>query len=194
MSLQELQEEIHRVNLANGWFDPDKERIFPEEIALIHSEISEAFEAYRDWGMEDKTGEPKEEGGLAKPEGVASELADVLVRILDAGTRSSIPGEVIQKMHDDEFENVDEELLEASIKGVKEIPFGSAITFLHRETSRIIEETPMPEQGEIARGLSTLYTTLYLICEAYEFDLIAEVERKVAYNATRGYRHGNKLV
>lgn len=195
MGLLELQQEIHRVNLANGWFDPEKpQRMFPEEIALIHSEVSEAFEAYRDWGLEDKTGEPKEEGGLAKPEGVASELADVMVRLLDACTRTGISAEDIQALHESEMSVGTEEQIEAGIEGLLQLPFGSVITLLHREVSSIIADTPLPPREVIAGGFGSIYTLLQLICRGYEFDLIAEIERKVAYNATRGYRHGNKLV
>lgn len=195
MSLLELQQEIHRVNIANGWFDPEKpQRLFPEEVALIHSEISEAFEAYRDWGLEDMTEEPTEEGGLPKPQGVASELADVVVRLLDACTRSQISGADIEAMHEDALSEEHAEQIEEGIAGIKSMPFGSVISLLHREVSLIVANSPLPPREQIAAGLASTYTIINLICSAYDFDLIAEVERKVAYNATRGYRHGNKLV
>jgi NTP pyrophosphatase (non-canonical NTP hydrolase) len=52
----------------------------PEKLALVHSEISEALESYRD-----ETGEPWEfyvetDG---KPEGFCIELADAVIRIAD---------------------------------------------------------------------------------------------------------------
>ena len=46
---------------------------FPEHIALIHSEVSEALESYR-------TGEPLIWLDGAKPKGIGSELADVIIR------------------------------------------------------------------------------------------------------------------
>lgn len=58
-----------------GWL-PNNNR-FGESLALLHSEVSEALEAYRirDWGSERDDG---------KPEGVSSELADVFIRLLSA--------------------------------------------------------------------------------------------------------------
>lgn len=65
----------------NGYqytFDVDKARkVAAEKIALCHSELSEALECLRN-------GEPDYHiGENGKPEGVASELADTVIRICD---------------------------------------------------------------------------------------------------------------
>lgn len=112
-SLAEYQKEIYEINLANGWFDGD--RTVGDDIALLHSEVSEAFEAYRSDGLEDTTPSEGKEGRPPKPDGFGSELADVLVRLLDT-------------------------------------------------------------------------------CERTGVDIEYELDRKIAYNSTRGYRHGNKRV
>lgn len=105
-SLNEIAKVVHENAVAHGWWD--EERSFPEVIALVHSELSEALEEYRngrpllyfpcnaggvcerDRGEEGLTcGSvvPDGNGGCKaksdKPEGVAIELADAIIRILD---------------------------------------------------------------------------------------------------------------
>lgn len=118
-----MQQLVKEINEANGWFD--KDRTFGDEMALLHSEVSECFEAYRKQNIDDMTkqlcnhttslGHHSVPEHICKPEGVGSELADILIRLLDT-------------------------------------------------------------------------------CGRYNIDLEDEFNRKLRYNATRGYRHGNRLV
>src|SRR6266496_3376347 len=88
-----LIEEIRRLCTAKGWREniPDHPRsmqspgagyVFAAYIALAHSELTEALEAYRDkcWS---ETRELREGETLGKPIGIGPELADALIRILD---------------------------------------------------------------------------------------------------------------
>lgn len=88
--ISDHMEEIFEVNKANGWFDT--ERTFGDDIALLHSEVSEMFEAYRDWGMKDMTftKDKHTNGNPGKPEGVGSEAADIYIRLLDTCRRYGI--------------------------------------------------------------------------------------------------------
>ena len=74
MQIKELQKSIHNLAIKKGWWESDRK--IPELLCLIHSEISEALETYRIKGIENWI-----ENG--KPEGVAVELADAIIRILD---------------------------------------------------------------------------------------------------------------
>lgn len=94
-AIRRMTTEVREVNQANGWFDSDRRPA--EGLALIHSEVSEWLEALRSWGTDDATQEPFPEGHalhvpgqLPKPEGVGSEAADVLIRLLDECDRQGI--------------------------------------------------------------------------------------------------------
>lgn len=73
LTLRKLQRCAAKQGKASGW--TDRRIPFPEMAALLHSEISEALESYRDqkplwWYTTD-----------GKPEGIASEFADVVIRL-----------------------------------------------------------------------------------------------------------------
>lgn len=72
MNIKDLQKQLYSDILEKGFMkDPVP---VPEQVALMHSELSEALESYRNnepisWTADD-----------GKPEGIASEYIDVIIR------------------------------------------------------------------------------------------------------------------
>jgi NTP pyrophosphatase (non-canonical NTP hydrolase) len=65
MSLKEYAVECHAIANSKGWWDED--RSIPELLCLIHSEVSEALEGYRNNNLRN----------------FEEEIADVLIRVFD---------------------------------------------------------------------------------------------------------------
>ncbi len=105
MTLNEIAEKAHANAVSKGFYENGQPPV-AERLALIHSEVSEALEAWRDNEMTTRIADDS-----GKPEGFPTEIADVVIRCAD-------------------------------------------------------------------------------LCKSLGIDLDDEVERKMAYNATRPYRHG----
>lgn len=78
--IDQMQQEVMEFVKSKGWADTAEIIPFPEAISLLHSEVSEALEAWRDNGL--ASWFTKDQAGKDKPEGVGSEFADLLIRLM----------------------------------------------------------------------------------------------------------------
>jgi NTP pyrophosphatase (non-canonical NTP hydrolase) len=95
MQINELINNSYKTAKSKGWWD-DENRNIPELLALIHSEVSEALEEYRENGHEKKYYRKNDN----KPEGFIYELADILIRVADmsAHYKLDLENALIEKM------------------------------------------------------------------------------------------------
>jgi NTP pyrophosphatase (non-canonical NTP hydrolase) len=182
-TIKEMEAEVEEYCRTMGWYD--QEVPFAVALALLHEEVAEAGHAWRDHGLADATYADHPEvnpSGVAcdvivKPEGVGSEFADVLIRMLDDSVRFHFDLEGSLDP-DPEVYALDDEFL-------------VNINALHGLISRVTWATETcyeDAEGAFAGVLSFLRQ----MCKQYGIDLMAEYERKMQYNKTRPYRHGGK--
>lgn len=99
-TITELQARAYQNAVNKGWYDGAERINIPEKLCLVHSEVSEALEEYRNGkaasqvyfkGVDEEGNEAHLNylldgdipSTLGKPEGFSIELADAVIRILD---------------------------------------------------------------------------------------------------------------
>lgn len=163
--LAEIQKEVFANSVAHGFWDVDltDPDVREYKLALIHSELSEALECVRN-------GELAERLEGAKPCGLPSELADVVIRAL--GLQLGFGGKcwlVIEK-----------------------VPYKGA-PLMNVQICALINR--MHEQVCIGTdaALDNTIWLCYCLAKSLGFDLDAAIERKHAFNLTRPHKHGKAL-
>ena len=182
MVLSELQREAHAIAKEHGWWD--QERTFGDLIALVHSELSEALEEYRgkhiwaDWRQ-------LQTYPNGRPRGVASELADVVIRVADMAEWYGWDLDAVSIPEPEEW-------MEFSPPK----SFGDWIGLCHIHASdALVKAWIPPERFQTPSvSLNLVIRTVQRMAAHYGIDLGAAIEAKMEYNRTRSYRHGGKAL
>ena len=195
-NIEQIKKEIHENAIAHGWWETP--RSFGEICALIHSELSEALEEYRDgkpdvyvFGEHGITPITPEEWDGEKPEGIAVELADAVIRILDY-------------MGEAELEYCPEAddlyTYEGKTPQEEQADFGDFIARCHSDISDAYLRASMAFSDRDmniyrAAALSVCIRRIEAYCERKRgYDLSRIIAIKHEYNKTRPYRHGGKRI
>lgn len=195
MNLNDFMKEAHENAVQHGFWD--EKRPIEETIALIHSEWSEALEEYRaDRPMYYKVckncGEPCMKGGCGdyhygkcelneidpKPEGIAVELIDGVIRIMDylgAATES------IEITSEEAEELSREAVIENNYPERLELPV--LVGVLHGVTSAAFIE-------DDCSALMAPVGLVFRYIRQQGLDPEAILREKHEYNKTRPYKHG----
>ena len=203
MKMNKFAAEVHQNAVEHGWWD--EERSFGEIIALCHSELSEALEEYRAKRpmvyfvveMDDGKGGTypairediisEEDFAGEKPEGIAVELADCIIRILDWYGKEGLDTDAL--------------LLEAGIIPMCDLPtpvygsFGDFIALLHNLLS-MAYACWCNASGISASALRLAKCIREIMAWAKEngVDMERILDMKHEYNKGRPYRHGGKAL
>lgn len=195
MDINKFAQEVHQNAMEHGWWD--RPITFGDIVSLCHSEISEALEEFRAGrplvyfvetngfvvtAMDERQGE--------KPEGIAVELGDCVMRILDWMSQESV--------------DVDGAMAQARVilRGGREVPalrvnggMGDLAAELHLYLS-LAYRNYLNGTGLFPIAVRTAMCILRIQewAEKNGVDLDAVLEEKLTYNKTRSYRHGGKAL
>lgn len=95
LTMDAIQQDAHRITCEKGFWDEScgQKPTIPEKLALVHAEVSEALEEFRN--DSDVTKVYFVDG---KPEGFGVELADVIIRVADLAEKHGICLSALIKM------------------------------------------------------------------------------------------------
>lgn len=201
MNISKMIQQVHENAVNHGWWETD--RSISESIVLIHSEWSEAVEEARAgrpmvWYSEAATPFAKKEENLKlngevkavrKPEGIAVELIDGVIRIFDLfGKMGYRPSrDTIDQMM--RATKVSNPLLKATTPLVEVVAAAHSLTATAGDGLNAGKEPFQICLGALEACAGMVMLWLKLQGE----DPVAILEEKHRYNVTRPYKHGKKF-
>ena len=198
MNLTEFSKEVHKNAIEHGWWE--KELPFASIISLCHSELSEALEEYRDnkpnvyvvrevkvyrrygYCIEEEI-DNKEITDITdwkeneKPEGIAVELADCIIRILDYCGRHNVIVEEGFVPYPCKYLELDE----------KDSEFENFLCICHFWLSKSFD-------NDSVAALLKVIDLILIWAKNNDIDMYETIRIKHEYNKTRSYKHGGKKI
>lgn len=210
--LTELSVKVYQLQIEKGWCKPNEERDIEDLKVLILSEAYEAFEAYRKKNyavLKDATLDVLKKDLEIRPhlkstqdnfkghikDTFQDEIADVAIRALD------LAGYLEVDFNGAIFKDIPT----YSVK-MNNVSFPKLLSYL---TTYVSTYTHVPtlngtliswfelKKDHKPTGRSFILNILSwckTIAKMHDFDLMQHIELKLAYNKTRPFRHGNKVV
>ena len=179
MNLTELQKESHAIARDHGCWDT--ERTFGDLIALIHSALSEALEAYQEYGdclfhyrwhpMEDEVANMYISNDALKPVlGVPSKLADVVIRVANMAEHHGYSLDPVESIGD-------RNALDVCFEGL--VSFGDWIALLHWVTAEATSYKGVASEHLVVDALAFLIIGVQQMAAHYGIDLDAAIAAKM---------------
>jgi hypothetical protein len=190
-TLNFAQAAIHHNNTIKGWHNPKRE--LGTMMFLIVTELAEAMEEYRNGkpAIYQNQGDRVVEYGeadwnsLLKPEGIAVEMADAGIRLLDTcGALKYEMAAGLSLMDNKEFVNYF--MLEDKEMGSQLM----SLAFYFGIIRSFDSCAPLDEMNRMA---ASAFVYIIQFCSMYNLDLGLALKIKDRYNRTRSHRHGGKV-
>lgn len=208
--INQFAAEVHALAVEKGFYDPPPTEA--ELIAAIHSEVSEAFDAWNndepmvwhecldggDIGTITGNGQADCDNCACKPSipgrpdppcpmldfephGIAVELIDVVLRILDAAAAWKL---ALRKRRPDSI------YIGANTRAIETATLPEIVRYLHRMVSQIDRSRVITVADYMSIAVGVVFAWLH----AQGIDPEAIMREKHAYNVHRPYKHGGKKV
>lgn len=174
--LLEMKQEVRDWCSRKGWDDEVVQ--VPTATALIHTEIAEAWQAYKHARL---IAYQSPSGG---PDGFGIELADVFIRTMDNIGRFDVPLTAEQVPYVTWDHGTLEEYDMVS----------RCLNDMHTVTAGVTESYRVTGEECIGDGLRLLLGTVGGCAELFELDLEQDYALKMWWNEKREWRHGGKRI